>query len=105
MLTCCIPPLPDPGLTREPALWTLVSKEPPAPTDGTRDADCDRPVPSVLVRDVLDFEQLSPELEAATAPPVLYLLAYQVPCMQEPRARDPALKVLVVRKRTHLSTI
>ncbi|XP_007472443.1 PREDICTED: LOW QUALITY PROTEIN: patatin-like phospholipase domain containing 5 [Lipotes vexillifer] len=62
-------------LTKEPVLWTLVSKEPPAPTDGTRDADCDRgqkaglslyrAVPNVLVRDVLDSEQLSPELEAA----------------------------------------
>lgn len=50
----------------------------------------------MLVRDVLDFEQLSPELEAATAPPVLYSLTYQVPCTQGPRARDPALKVLVV---------
>lgn len=50
----------------------------------------------MLVRDVLDFEQLSPELEAVTAPPVLYSLTYQVPCTQGPRARDPALKVLVV---------
>eukprot|EP00069_Balaena_mysticetus_P011100 bmy_21080T0 len=30
------------GLTKEPVLWTLVPKEPPAPTDGTQDADGDR---------------------------------------------------------------
>ncbi|XP_040088704.1 patatin-like phospholipase domain-containing protein 5 [Oryx dammah] len=59
------------GLTEEPVLWSLVSKEPPAPADGTPDAAHDRglslnwAVPNVLVKDVPDFEQLSPELEAA----------------------------------------
>ncbi|XP_066109161.1 patatin-like phospholipase domain-containing protein 5 [Saccopteryx bilineata] len=63
------------GLTKEPVLWTLVSKEPPAPADGTQDTGYDRDqksglllnwaVPNVLVKDVPNFEQLSPELEAA----------------------------------------
>uniref|UniRef100_A0A8C2NAQ4 Sulfotransferase n=1 Tax=Capra hircus TaxID=9925 RepID=A0A8C2NAQ4_CAPHI len=59
------------GLTEEPVLWSFVSKEPPAPADGTPGAAHDRglslnwAVPNVLVKDVPDFEQLSPELEAA----------------------------------------
>ncbi|XP_035939980.2 patatin-like phospholipase domain-containing protein 5 isoform X5 [Halichoerus grypus] len=63
------------GLTKEPVLWMLVSREPPAPADGSQDAGHDRgqkrglslnwAVPSVLVKDVPDFEQLSPEMEAA----------------------------------------
>ncbi|KAF5929570.1 hypothetical protein HPG69_006292 [Diceros bicornis minor] len=67
------------GLTKEPALWTLVSKKPPAPANGTWDVGHDRgrmaglslswAVPSVLVKDVPDFEQLSPELEAACHTP------------------------------------
>lgn len=67
-------PFPDPGLTKEPVLWTLVSKEPPAPADGNWDAGCDQcpksglslnwQVPHVQVKDIPNFEQLSPELEA-----------------------------------------
>uniref|UniRef100_A0A452V2B7 triacylglycerol lipase n=1 Tax=Ursus maritimus TaxID=29073 RepID=A0A452V2B7_URSMA len=63
------------GLTNEPVLWMLVSKEPPAPADGSQDTGHDRgqegglsldwAVPNVRVKDVRDFEQLSPELEAA----------------------------------------
>ncbi|XP_045690721.1 patatin-like phospholipase domain-containing protein 5 [Phyllostomus hastatus] len=63
------------GLTKEPVLWTLACKEPPAPAEGTRDTGHDGgqkaglslnwAVPGVLVKDVPDFEQLSPELEAA----------------------------------------
>ncbi|XP_011710397.1 patatin-like phospholipase domain-containing protein 5 isoform X1 [Macaca nemestrina] len=63
------------GLTKEPVLWTLVSKEPPAPADGNWDAGCDQcpksglslnwQVPHVQVKDIPNFEQLSPELEAA----------------------------------------
>ncbi|XP_043738252.1 patatin-like phospholipase domain-containing protein 5 isoform X2 [Cervus elaphus] len=63
------------GLTKEPVLWSLVSKEPPAPADGAPGAAHDGgqeaglslnwAVPNVLVKDVPDFEQLSPELEAA----------------------------------------
>ncbi|XP_021524340.2 patatin-like phospholipase domain-containing protein 5 isoform X2 [Aotus nancymaae] len=63
------------GLTKEPVLWTLVSKEPPTPGDGGWDAGCDQhqkgglslnwKVPHVQVKDVPNFEQLSPELEAA----------------------------------------
>ncbi|XP_007974224.2 patatin-like phospholipase domain-containing protein 5 isoform X1 [Chlorocebus sabaeus] len=63
------------GLTKEPVLWTLVSKEPPAPADGNWDAGCDQcrkrglslnwKVPHVQVKDIPNFEQLSPELEAA----------------------------------------
>ncbi|XP_053518247.1 patatin-like phospholipase domain-containing protein 5 [Artibeus jamaicensis] len=63
------------GLTKEPVLWTLVSKEAPSPALGTRDTGHDRgqkaglslnwTVPNVLVKDVPDFEQVSPELEAA----------------------------------------
>ncbi|XP_004771222.1 patatin-like phospholipase domain-containing protein 5 isoform X2 [Mustela putorius furo] len=62
------------GLTKEPILWMLASKEPPPPADGSQDTGHDRgqkgdlslnwAVPNVLVRDVPDFEQLSPELEA-----------------------------------------
>ena len=57
----------------------LVSKEPPAPANGTQDTDRDGgqkgglsvnwSVPNVLVKDVPDFEQLSPEMEAGTALP------------------------------------
>ncbi|XP_057599311.1 patatin-like phospholipase domain-containing protein 5 [Hippopotamus amphibius kiboko] len=74
------------GLTKEPVLWTLLSKEPPAPADGTQDADHDRgqkaglslnwAVPNVLVKDVPDFEQLCPELEAAL----------KKACMRDPSA-------------------
>ncbi|XP_017384917.1 patatin-like phospholipase domain-containing protein 5 isoform X1 [Cebus imitator] len=63
------------GLTKEPVLWTLMSKEPRAPGDGGWDADSDQhrkgglslnwKVPHVQVKDVPNFEQLSPELEAA----------------------------------------
>ncbi|XP_041610259.1 patatin-like phospholipase domain-containing protein 5 isoform X3 [Vulpes lagopus] len=63
------------GLTKEPVLWVLVSKEPPAPADGSQDTGHNRgqegglslnwTVPNVLVKDVPNFEQLSPELEAA----------------------------------------
>ncbi|XP_008056865.1 patatin-like phospholipase domain-containing protein 5 [Carlito syrichta] len=60
------------GLTKEPMLWTFVSKEPPAPADETRDARDQKAglslnwkVPNVQVKDVPNFEQLSPELEAA----------------------------------------
>ncbi|KAF6340211.1 patatin like phospholipase domain containing 5 [Rhinolophus ferrumequinum] len=73
------------GLTKEPVLWTLVSKEPPAPADGTRDAGHDQgqeaglslnwAVPNVLVKDVPDFEKVSPELEAAL----------KKACMRDPR--------------------
>lgn len=59
-------------------LWTLLSKEPPpAPDPGAQDTGHGRgrkaglslnwAVPHVLVKDVPDFEQLSPELEAGTA--------------------------------------
>ncbi|XP_055252264.1 patatin-like phospholipase domain-containing protein 5 isoform X2 [Moschus berezovskii] len=70
------------GLTKEPVLWSLVSKEPLAPADGTPDAAHDRglslnwAVPNVLVKDVPDFEQLSPELEAAL----------KKACMRDPSA-------------------
>ncbi|XP_055483160.1 patatin-like phospholipase domain-containing protein 5 [Psammomys obesus] len=63
------------GLTKEPVLWSLVSKEPPALVEGPRDTEHGqsredgltvwRDTPNVLVRDVPDFELLSPELEAA----------------------------------------
>ncbi|XP_052604471.1 patatin-like phospholipase domain-containing protein 5 isoform X2 [Peromyscus californicus insignis] len=63
------------GLTKEPVLWSLVSKEPPALMEGPRSADYDQDqkltltirwdIPNVLVKDVADFELLSPELEAA----------------------------------------
>ncbi|XP_076767886.1 patatin-like phospholipase domain-containing protein 5 isoform X1 [Arvicanthis niloticus] len=63
------------GLTKEPVLWSLVSKEPPALVEGPRGTDHDQgqkagpsirwDVPHVLVKDVPDFELLSPELEAA----------------------------------------
>lgn len=68
----------NPGLTKEPVLWSLVSKEPPALVEGLRGTDCDQDqktgptvrwdIPSVLVKDVPNFELLSPELEAGTAP-------------------------------------
>ncbi|XP_006058783.3 patatin-like phospholipase domain-containing protein 5 [Bubalus bubalis] len=70
------------GLTKEPVLWSLVSKEPPAPADGTPDAAHDRglslnwAVPKELVKNVPDFEQLSPELEAAL----------KKACMRDPSA-------------------
>ncbi|KAM8777482.1 patatin-like phospholipase domain-containing protein 5 [Rhynchonycteris naso] len=73
------------GLTKEPVLWTLVSKEPPAPADGTQDTGYGRDqksglllnwaVPNVLVKDVPNIEQLSPELEAAL----------KKACMRDPR--------------------
>lgn len=73
---------PDPGLTKEPVLWTLVSKEPPAPADGTRDAGHDQgqkaglslnwAVPNVLLKDVPNFEKVSPDLESGTSPSYLY---------------------------------
>nr|XP_048300519.1 patatin-like phospholipase domain-containing protein 5 isoform X2 [Myodes glareolus] len=63
------------GLTKEPVLWSLVSKEAPAPMEGPRSADHDQgqklrltirwDIPNVLVKDVPDFELLAPELEAA----------------------------------------
>ncbi|XP_031214149.1 patatin-like phospholipase domain-containing protein 5 isoform X1 [Mastomys coucha] len=63
------------GLTKEPVLWSLVSKEPPGLVEGPRGTDHDQgqkagptvrwDIPNVLVKDVPDFEQLSPELEAA----------------------------------------
>lgn len=59
-------------------LWSLVSKEPPGLVEGPRGTDHDQgqkagptvrwDIPNVLVKDVPDFEQLSPELEAGTAP-------------------------------------
>ncbi|XP_075408723.1 patatin-like phospholipase domain-containing protein 5 [Tenrec ecaudatus] len=62
-------------LTKEPILWTLASMEPPAPAKGPQDGASDESkkaglpdnweVPNVLVKDVPNFEQLSPELEAA----------------------------------------
>ncbi|KAK2120976.1 hypothetical protein P7K49_002362 [Saguinus oedipus] len=85
------------GLTKEPVLWTLTSKESPAPADRGWDAGCDQhrkgglslnwKVPHVQVKDVPNFEQLSPELEAG-------------PCTQGPGVRDPALKALVKVKGT-----
>lgn len=67
-------------------LWTLVSKEPPAPADETRGAGHDRgqkaglslnwAVPNVTVKDVPNFEMLSPELETGIVlPPALAPLA------------------------------
>ncbi|XP_069855962.1 patatin-like phospholipase domain-containing protein 5 [Dipodomys merriami] len=63
------------GLTREPLLWLLMSKEPPAPVEKPPEIHHVRgwqvglsvrwDVPSVLVKDVPNFEQLAPELEAA----------------------------------------
>ncbi|KAB0350266.1 hypothetical protein FD754_015123 [Muntiacus muntjak] len=74
------------GLTKEPVLWGLVSKEPPATADGAPGAAHDGgqeaglslswAVPNVLVKDVPDFEQLSPELEAAL----------KKACMRDPSA-------------------
>ncbi|XP_048658970.1 patatin-like phospholipase domain-containing protein 5 [Marmota marmota marmota] len=55
------------GLTKEPVLWTLVSRDPPAPPARTPDdgVSFNCHVPTVLVKDVPSLEQLSPELEAA----------------------------------------
>ncbi|XP_052017545.1 patatin-like phospholipase domain-containing protein 5 [Apodemus sylvaticus] len=63
------------GLTKEPVLWSLVSKEPPAIMEELRGTDHDQgqragptvrwDIPNVLVKDVPNFELLSPELEAA----------------------------------------
>jgi hypothetical protein len=68
----------NPGLTKEPVLWSLVSKEPPALVEGPRGTGHDQgqktgptvrwDIPNVLVKDVPNFELLSPELEAGTAP-------------------------------------
>lgn len=59
-------------------LWSLVSKEPPALVEGPRGTGHDQgqktgptvrwDIPNVLVKDVPNFELLSPELEAGTAP-------------------------------------
>ena len=103
---------PHPGLTKEPVLWTLASKEPPAPADGAPGAAHDGgqeaglslnwAVPNVLVKDVPNFEQLSPELEAGTAPPVPSGLTSRCPARGGPGAGDPAWKMPVVCKRTGL---
>ncbi|KAM4840303.1 patatin-like phospholipase domain-containing protein 5 [Urocitellus parryii] len=55
------------GLTKEPVLWTLVSRDTPAPPARTPDdgTSFNCHVPTVLVKDVPSLEQLSPELEAA----------------------------------------
>ncbi|XP_021081079.1 patatin-like phospholipase domain-containing protein 5 [Mesocricetus auratus] len=63
------------GLTKEPVLWSLVSKEPPELTEDPGSADHYQgqklsltirwDIPNVLVKDVSNFELLSPELEAA----------------------------------------
>ncbi|KAG8517941.1 Patatin-like phospholipase domain-containing protein 5 [Galemys pyrenaicus] len=63
------------GLTKEPVLRLLVSKQPPSPAEGPRgpgddggqqtEPSLDWTVPNVLVKDVPNFEELSPELEAA----------------------------------------
>lgn len=77
-------------------LWTLVCKEPPAPAEGTRDPGHDGgqkaglslnwTVPNVVVKDVPDFGQLSPELEAGTAPSLLPFLT----CPEDaPHSEDP----------------
>lgn len=81
----------------------LVSKEPPAPADGSQDTGHDRgqegglsldwAVPNVRVKDVRDFEQLSPELEAGTAPSFMHLPTYPVPCTQGPGGRDPVCQI------------
>ncbi|XP_006866962.1 PREDICTED: patatin-like phospholipase domain-containing protein 5-like [Chrysochloris asiatica] len=62
------------GLTKEPILCSLTSKSPPSPAEGTQDSGCNQEgkagltlnwaVPNVLVKDVPNFEQISPELEA-----------------------------------------
>lgn len=77
VLTCKSFLSPDPGLTKEPVLWTLVSKEPPAPADETRHAGHDQgqeaglslnwAVPNVLLKDVPNFETISPALESGTS--------------------------------------
>ncbi|XP_007652026.1 patatin-like phospholipase domain-containing protein 5 [Cricetulus griseus] len=63
------------GLTKEPVLWSLVSKDSPELIEEPRSADHDQgqklsltirwDIPNVLVKDVSNFELLSPELEAA----------------------------------------
>ena len=90
--TCHILLSPDSGLTKEPVLCMLVSKEPPAPAAGTRDTGHNRgqkaglsinwAVPNMLAKDVPNFEQLSPELEAGTAPSFLPFLTEQVPALR-----------------------
>ncbi|XP_033621820.1 patatin-like phospholipase domain-containing protein 5 [Fukomys damarensis] len=65
----CLRFLEQRGLIKESVLRTLVSREWPAPVEGLQDADHDQgfnwDVPYVWVKDVPNFEQLSPELEAA----------------------------------------
>nr|XP_004650689.1 patatin-like phospholipase domain-containing protein 5 [Jaculus jaculus] len=55
------------GLTKEPVLRSLVCKGPPVPVEDPQTADrtYNWSVPNVLVKDVPNFEQLAPELEAA----------------------------------------
>ncbi|XP_006866961.1 PREDICTED: patatin-like phospholipase domain-containing protein 5 [Chrysochloris asiatica] len=63
------------GLTKEQILWSLAFKAPPSPAEGAQDSGCNQEgkagltlnwaVPNVLVKDVPNFEQLSPALEAA----------------------------------------
>ncbi|XP_006866964.1 PREDICTED: patatin-like phospholipase domain-containing protein 5-like [Chrysochloris asiatica] len=63
------------GLTKKPILCSLTSKAPPSPAEGAQDSGCNQEgkagltlnwaVPNVLVKDVPNFEQLSPALEAA----------------------------------------
>ncbi|XP_006890232.1 PREDICTED: patatin-like phospholipase domain-containing protein 5 [Elephantulus edwardii] len=63
------------GLTKEPILWVLALKEPPASAEGAQDEGCDHDtkadlvfnwtVPNVSVKDVPNFEMLTPEMEAA----------------------------------------
>ncbi|XP_006866966.1 PREDICTED: patatin-like phospholipase domain-containing protein 5-like [Chrysochloris asiatica] len=65
------------GLTKEPILCSLTSKAPPSPAEGAQDSGCNQEgkagltlnwaVPNVLVKDVPNFEQLSPALEAGLA--------------------------------------
>ncbi|XP_005379504.1 PREDICTED: patatin-like phospholipase domain-containing protein 5 isoform X1 [Chinchilla lanigera] len=52
------------GLIKELVLWTLVSKERPAPAKGG-DGEFNWDVPHLRVKDVPDFERVAPELEAA----------------------------------------
>lgn len=70
-----------------------MSKEPPTPANGTQDAGHDHgreaglslnwDVPNVLVKDVPNFEKLSPELDAGTALSYLYFLTEQEPLHAE----------------------